>query len=58
MALKDWDKALLFLEIVLFTPTNNTASMIQVVAYRKWVLVCLIANGKVGRIVCLAASID
>ena len=49
MALKEWDKALLFLDIVLFTPTNNTASLIQAEAYRKWVLVCLISKGKVGR---------
>ena len=29
------------------SPTENTASMIQVEAYKKWVLVSLIAEGKV-----------
>ena len=48
VALKEWDRALLFLEIIISAPTNNTASLIQVEAYRKWVLVCLIANGKVS----------
>lgn len=58
MALKEWEKALLFLEIVLFTPTNNTASLIQVEAYRKWVLICLIVDGKVAKSARFIASID
>ena len=49
IAMHEWDKALLFLEIVLFTPTTNTASFIQVEAYRKWLLVCLISRGKVSQ---------
>ena len=28
-------------------PTANTASMIQVEAYKKWVLICLLEHGKV-----------
>lgn len=47
IALKNWERALLFLEIVVMSPTENTASMIQVEAYKKWVLVSLIAEGKV-----------
>ena len=44
---KNWERALLFLEIVMSCPTPNTASMIQVEAYKKWVLVCLLQHGKV-----------
>jgi hypothetical protein len=48
MAVKDWDRALLFLEVVLNSPTTNTASMIQIEAYKKWVLVGLLHKGKVS----------
>lgn len=47
MALKKWKRALFFLEIVIMSPANNTASMIQVEAYKKWVLVGLLLKGKV-----------
>lgn len=48
MALKQWREALFFLEIVVVTPTsNNVTSMIQVDAYKKWVLVGLILHGRV-----------
>ena len=47
IGLKDWERALLFLEIVLVSPTSNTASKIQVEAYKKWVLVSLLYRGKV-----------
>ena len=43
---KKWERALFFLEIVLVCPTANTASMIQIDAYKKWVLVCLLQHGK------------
>lgn len=48
MAIKDWERALLFLEIVMVSPTANTASKIQVEAYKKWVLVSLLFRGKVN----------
>ena len=48
MAFKDWERALLFLEIVMVSPTANTASKIQVEAYKKWVLVSLLHRGKVS----------
>ena len=48
MGLKDWDRAALFLEVVLQSPSANTASKIQVEAYKKWVLVSLLRQGKVS----------
>lgn len=47
MKLRNWKRALHFLEIVITCPTANTASMIQVEAFKKWILVNLLANGKV-----------
>ena len=47
MALKDWARALLFLEVVLMSPTTNIASVLQVHAYKKWILVSLLRHGKV-----------
>lgn len=46
LAVKNLDRASLFLEIVMLWPTANTATMIQVEAYKKWVLVNLLLNGK------------
>ena len=51
MGLKNWERAQLFLEIVIVSPTVNTASMIQVEAYKKWVLVNLMFKGQVRRII-------
>ena len=48
MAFKDWERALLFLEIVMVSPTASTASKIQAEAYKKWVLVSLLHRGKVS----------
>ncbi|MCJ1397889.1 hypothetical protein MMC11_001085 [Xylographa trunciseda] len=45
LGLKKWARALLFLEIVIVAPTGNVASMIQVEAYKKWVLVGLLLKG-------------
>lgn len=45
---KNWVRALLFLDIVLTSPVNNTTSMIQVEAYKKWVLVNLLHQGFVS----------
>lgn len=47
MALKNWKRALLYLETVLITPVTNNASKIQVEAYSKWVLVNLLHKGVV-----------
>lgn len=50
MGLKEWKKALLFLEIVMTSPVMNNASKIQVEAYKKWVLVSLLYKGFVSGI--------
>lgn len=49
MALKEWRKASHFLGIVISTPTSGCASMIMVEAYKKWILVGLIQDGKVSK---------
>ena len=49
IALKEWEKALFFLEVCLGAPTSNTASYIQVEAYRKFVLVGLLHNNKIPK---------
>ena len=46
--LKDWDRALHFYEIAVMAPASNAPSMIQVEAYRKRVLVGIIAKGYVS----------
>ena len=46
--LKDWERALHFYDIVIMSPTNGTASMIQVEAYKKRVLVGILAEGGVS----------
>jgi COP9 signalosome complex subunit 3 len=46
IALKRWEPALAALEICLAAPSSSTASMIQIEAYRKFVLVGLLLNGK------------
>lgn len=48
MGLQRWERALLFLEIVIMAPTNNTASIIMIEAYKKWVLVGLLLRGEVS----------
>lgn len=45
---KNWVRALLFLDIVVMSPANNTTSMIQVEAYKKWLLVGLLLRGQVS----------
>lgn len=49
MGIKDWDRAKLFLEIVLMSPSHGAISKIQVEAYKKWVLVSLLRDGKVSK---------
>ena len=46
MGLKQWEKASSFLEIVLTAPSITGTSAIMVEAYKKWVLVGLLMNGK------------
>ncbi|KAI9707352.1 MAG: hypothetical protein M1836_000312 [Candelina mexicana] len=47
IALKKWERALDFLELILSTPNNHNApSTIQIEAYRKWVLVGLLFGGR------------
>ncbi|CAL8579250.1 hypothetical protein XPA_005000 [Xanthoria parietina] len=47
LALKEWRRAILFLEVVLTAPSKTQASQIQVEAYKKWVLANLLAYGEV-----------
>ncbi|KAL8867735.1 MAG: hypothetical protein Q9174_005469 [Haloplaca sp. 1 TL-2023] len=47
MALREWDRAILFLESVLVTPSKGATSQIQIEAYKKWVLAQLYAHGEV-----------
>lgn len=48
MIRKEWDDALRFLHIVIAAPVTNTVSKIMVEAYKKWILVRLLAKGQVG----------
>ena len=50
MGLKDWKRALGFLESVIISPVAHNASKIQVEAYKKYVLVNLLQNGRVSPI--------
>ncbi|KAI9810393.1 MAG: hypothetical protein M1827_006279 [Pycnora praestabilis] len=45
IGLKDWERALVFLEYVISAPTNGVASNIMVEAYKKWVLAGLLQTG-------------
>ncbi|KAL9035705.1 MAG: hypothetical protein Q9180_004717 [Flavoplaca navasiana] len=47
LALKEWRRAILFLEFVLTAPSKTHSSHIQVEAYKKWVLANLLAYGEV-----------
>ncbi|KAF7119113.1 hypothetical protein CNMCM5793_008852 [Aspergillus hiratsukae] len=47
MALKEWESALHLLCMVISCPVANTVSKIMVEAYKKWLLVSLLAKGKV-----------
>lgn len=47
MGLRNWERALLFLEIVVISPTSSNVSMIQVEAFKKWILVSLLLKGQV-----------
>ncbi|EZF30592.1 hypothetical protein H109_03473 [Trichophyton interdigitale MR816] len=43
---KEWDDALRFLHIVIAAPVTNAVSKIMVEAYKKWILVRLLAKGQ------------
>ncbi|KAF2196396.1 hypothetical protein GQ43DRAFT_484987 [Delitschia confertaspora ATCC 74209] len=45
IGLRQWKKAMQFLEHVLVTPTNGIANGLMLEAYRKWVLVSCLATG-------------
>jgi COP9 signalosome complex subunit 3 len=47
IGLKKWEDALLLLEMVLTSPTQNTATGFMLEAYRKWILVACLAYGRV-----------
>ena len=49
MGLKLWDRALWLLEATITSPVQHAASMIQVEAYKKWVIVGLLLAGRVRR---------
>jgi COP9 signalosome complex subunit 3 len=53
MALKKWRKALHLLGVVISMPTAGSISMVMVEAYKKWVLVGLLAKGKVRKTQCI-----
>ena len=46
LAVGNYDRAILFFELATVYPANNTASKIQVEAYKKWILINLFHNGK------------
>ena len=45
-----WEEAQLFLELVLVSPTQGVANGFMLEAYRKWVLVSCIINGRVSTV--------
>lgn len=47
IALRQWDDALVYLQLVLTSPTSGNPSGIMLEAYQKWVLVECIVYGKV-----------
>jgi COP9 signalosome complex subunit 3 len=48
VGLRQWDDALLYLQLVLTSPTSGTPSGLMLEAYQKWVLVECLVNGKVS----------
>ena len=52
MGLKEWKRALLFLEIVIMSPISQNASRIQVEAYKKYILVGILYKGSVSLVGC------
>ena len=58
IGLKQWDKALGFLETVLITPAAVNASKIQAEAYKKYILVSLLHKGRVSEILFCLPSLS
>ncbi|KAI9039259.1 putative COP9 subunit 3 [Aspergillus affinis] len=56
IVLKDWDKAIHWLSIVISSPVTGPVSKIMVEAYKKWLLVNLLANGKLASAPSVASS--
>jgi hypothetical protein len=50
IALGKWEEAMLFLELVLMSPNASQANGFMLEAYRKWVLVGCIINGRVSQV--------
>lgn len=48
IGLRMWEEALLFLELVLVTPNQSVANGYMLEAYKKWILVGCILNGRVS----------
>jgi len=48
IALHMWEEAQLFLELILVSPNQSLANGLMLEAYRKWVLVSCIINGRVS----------
>lgn len=49
IGLRNWTRAIFYLEHVLTAPSNNAANGSMLEAYKKWVLVSLLAAGRVSR---------
>lgn len=50
IALGKWEEAMLFLELILASPNASQANGFMLEAYRKWVLVGCIINGRVSQL--------
>lgn len=58
IGLKRWDDALHFLQVAIATPANSSVSMIMVQAYKKYVMVCLLAKGRVSTYFMLLVALE
>lgn len=47
MGLKKWEEAIKSLDMVIAHPTSGNASMIQIQAYKKWILAAILEHGHV-----------
>ncbi|KAH8425662.1 putative COP9 subunit 3 [Aspergillus melleus] len=56
IVLKDWEKAIHWLSIVISSPITGPVSKIMVEAYKKWLLVNLLGNGKLAPAPSVASS--
>lgn len=48
IALQRWEEAMLFLELILVSPNASQANGFMLEAYRKWILIGCIINGRVS----------